>query len=67
MKITLNNREEYFEENSLNFEELFLIKKFSFKMLVTKLNGNLVKKEDRLTTQINDGDDVTVMHLVSGG
>ena len=67
MKITLNNREEYFEENSLNFEELFLIKKFSFKMLVTKLNGNLVKKEDRLTTQIHDGDDVTVMHLVSGG
>ena len=67
MKIILNNREENFDEESLTFEELFLIKKFSFKMLVTKLNGNLVKKEDRGTTLIHDGDDVTVLHLVSGG
>ena len=67
MKITLNNRIEYFEEDGLTFEELFLIKKFSFKMLVTKLNGQLVKKEDRGTTQIHEGDDVTVLHLVSGG
>ena len=67
MKIILNNREEIFDEDTLTFEELFLIKKFSFKMLVTKLNGNLVKQEDRLTTPIYDGDDVTVMHLVSGG
>ena len=67
MKIILNNREEIFEEKSLTFEELFLLKKFSFKMLITKLNGKLVKKEDRVTTYINDGDDVTVLHLVSGG
>jgi thiamine biosynthesis protein ThiS len=67
MKITLNNRIEYFEEDGLTFEELFLIKKFSFKMLVTKLNGQHVKKEDRGTTQIHEGDDVTVLHLVSGG
>jgi thiamine biosynthesis protein ThiS len=67
MKITLNNRIEYFDEDGITFEELFLIKKFSFKMLVTKLNGQLVKKEDRGTTQIHEGDDVTVLHLVSGG
>jgi thiamine biosynthesis protein ThiS len=67
MKITLNNRIEFFEENTLTFEALFLKKKFSFKMLVTKLNGNLVKKEDRSITQIKDGDDVMVLHLVSGG
>ena len=67
MKITLNNRIEYFDEDGLTFEELFLIKKFSFKMLVTKLNGQLVKKEDRETTEIHEGDDVTVLHLVSGG
>jgi len=67
MKITLNNRIEYFEEDTLTIEELFVLKKFSFKMLVTKLNGQLVKKEDRGTTQIHEGDDVTVLHLVSGG
>jgi len=67
MKIMLNNRIESFEEDVLTFEELFLKKKFSFRMLVTKLNGNLVKKEDRSITQIKDGDDVVVLHLVSGG
>ena len=67
MKITLNNRIEYFEEDTLTFEELFVLKKFSFKMLVTKLNGQLVKKEERGSTQIHEGDDVTVLHLVSGG
>jgi sulfur carrier protein ThiS len=34
---------------------------------VTKLNGKLVKKEERCNVSIKDGDDVTVMHLVSGG
>lgn len=67
MKITLNNRQESFEENELTFEELIKKKNFTFKMLVTKLNGKLVKKDDRGKTVINDGDDVTVLHLVSGG
>lgn len=67
MKITLNNRTETFEEDILNFEDLIKIKNFTFKLLVTKLNGELVKKEDRATTLIKDGDQVVVLHLISGG
>ena len=67
MNITLNNRRESFEETELTFEELIKKKNFTFKMLVTKLNGKLVKKDDRGKTVIKDGDDVTVLHLVSGG
>lgn len=67
MKITLNNRPESFDEETLNFEELIRIKNFTFKLLVTKLNGELVKKEDRASTCIKDGDDVLVLHLISGG
>ena len=36
-------------------------------MLVIKINGKLIKKMDYDTATINDGDEVMVMHLVSGG
>jgi len=67
MNITLNNRPDSFEEDVLTFEELIKKKNFTFKLLVTKLNGKLVKKDQRSLVSIHDGDDVTVMHLVSGG
>lgn len=67
MKITLNNRPETFEENTMTFEQLIKKKNFTFKLLVTKLNGKLVKKDQRDEVTIRDGDDVTVLHLVSGG
>ncbi len=67
MKITLNNRPDTFEEDRLNFEELIKKKNFTFKMLVTKLNGKLVKKEERKNVFIKEDDYVTVLHLVSGG
>jgi thiamine biosynthesis protein ThiS len=67
MNITLNNRPDSFEEDSLSFEDLIKKKNFTFKLIVTKLNGKLVKKEARDKVVINDGDDVTVLHLVSGG
>lgn len=67
MNITLNNRPESFEESSMTFEELIKKKNFTFKMLVTKLNGKVVKKDQRAEETINDGDDVMVLHLVSGG
>ncbi len=67
MTITLNNRTESFDEKQMTFSELIEKKNFTFKMLVTKLNGKLVKKEDRINTTISDGDNVTVLHLVSGG
>jgi thiamine biosynthesis protein ThiS len=67
MNITLNNRPESFEETTMTFEELIKKKNFTFKLLVTKLNGKLVKKDKRGEVSIKDGDDVTVLHLVSGG
>ncbi len=67
MRITLNNRPETFDEESLTFEELISKKNYTFKLLVTKLNGKLIKKEERATTKIKDADNVLVLHLISGG
>ncbi len=67
MEIILNNRNETIEKDSLTMAELIKLKNYTFKMLVTKVNGQLVKKVDRETSIIKDGDKVVVLHMVSGG
>ena len=67
MKIILNNNHEEIEGNQITVNELLQLKKYSFKMLVIKINGVLVKKDEYSTTTIKDQDDVMVLHLVSGG
>jgi len=67
MKITLNNTQEVFQEESISVADLIKIKNFTFRLLVTKVNGQLVKKDERDKVYIKDGDEVIVMHLISGG
>ena len=67
MKIVLNNRPEEFYHEQLTVQELLDIKKFTFKMLIIRINGNIVKKEQYNSSVIHDGDDVMVLHLISGG
>jgi sulfur carrier protein len=67
MKIVLNNKEEIIDGNSLTINELLRIKKYTFKMLVIKVNGILVKKNEYDKATVKDGDDVMVLHLISGG
>jgi len=67
MEIILNNRKESFEGSRMNIEDLLKAKNFTFKLLVTKVNGKLIKKEERAGCLIHDGDDVTVLHMISGG
>ncbi len=67
MNIVLNNNPETFEAERLSVNELLKAKNFTFKMLVIKINGNLVKKTDYDSAVVKDGDDVKVLHLISGG
>ncbi|MGB8490624.1 MAG: sulfur carrier protein ThiS [Bacteroidales bacterium] len=67
MKILLNNREEEFAEETLNIDRLLEIKKFSFRMRIVKVNGNLIPKEEYSTTIIHDGDSIQMLYLMSGG
>ena len=67
MKIILNNNEEEFAFQQLTIAELLLVKKFSFRMLVIKINGQLIKKADYESAAVHDGDNVMVLHLISGG
>jgi len=68
MKIILNNREEIIENhNEITIRELLNIKSFSFKLLVIKINGTLIPRDKYDSSTVKDGDNVTVLHLMSGG
>lgn len=67
MNIILNNRAETIDVEELTIQELLNYKNYTFRMLVVKINGNLIKKGEYATAKVKDGDNVIVLHLVSGG
>ncbi len=67
MKIILNNKGEEFIGEQLTINELLKAKNFTFKMLVIKVNNQLVKKSEYDSTLVKEGDNVMVLHLISGG
>lgn len=67
MNISLNNRPEKFEQDKLTISEILKLKNFTFKMMVVKINGQLIKKDRYDTAKVKDGDDVQIIHMISGG
>ncbi len=67
MKISLNNKEESMAGESISVRELLTMMKFTFPLIIVKINGRLIKKEDYGRVFIGDGDRVEAIHLMSGG
>ena len=67
MRILLNNRIEVFDADQLTVSKLLSLKNYTFPMVVIRVNNKLVRKDEYDNTVINDGDDVSVIHLISGG
>ena len=67
MKILLNNRDEEFDKESISVSEMLYFKKFSFRMRIIKINGILISKEKYDSTIIQEGDNVQMLYLMSGG
>lgn len=67
MKIILNNRDEEFKTSSLTVSEMLELKRYTFRMRVIKINGLLIPKDKYDTTIINEGDNVQMLYLMSGG
>lgn len=67
MEITLNNRKETFDAESMTVAEMLEKKSFTFRMRMVKVNGELIKKDLYNTTLIRNGDDVKMLYLMSGG
>ncbi len=67
MKILLNNREEEFKTEVLSISGMLELKKFSFRMRIIKVNGILIPKDKYDSTFLQDGDNVLMLYLMSGG
>lgn len=67
MRIILNNRLEELNVDKISVSELIKLKNYTFRLLVTKINNRLVKKEERESTIILEGDEVLILHMISGG
>lgn len=67
MKVLLNNRVDEIEREEISVSELLSLKNYTFKLLIVKINGHLVKRDEYGGTFIHEGDDVMVLHLISGG
>ena len=69
MNIKLNHNPETLKtsKSSITVEELLKIKNFTFELLIVKINGTLVKKENYANNYVKEGDDVQVIHVFGGG
>ena len=68
MRITLNNRDtEIKGVEKISITELFKYMKYTFPMIVVKINGQTIKKENFAKTFIQEGDKVEAIHLIGGG
>jgi thiamine biosynthesis protein ThiS len=67
MKIILNNREEEFEVDGMTVSEMLDLKKFTFRMKIVKINGELISRDNYNTTIIHERDNIQMFYLMSGG
>ncbi len=67
MKIILNNTEEVFDVDKLTVSDMLKLRKFTFRMRIVKINGQLIPRNRYESTLINEGDNVQMIYLMSGG
>jgi sulfur carrier protein len=67
MKILLNDREEEFDAESMSVSEMLILKKYSYKLRIIKINGVLIPRDEYNSAVIKEGDVVHMLYLMSGG
>lgn len=64
--IKLNNRPYAYTEG-MTVKSLMDENNFVFQDIIVNINGTIIREEEWLTTPINDGDDVKMIHVFGGG
>lgn len=65
-QVTINGHQRPWQEG-MTVQDALKIMNYSFRMLVVKINGQLVLRKDYATATIPEAADVRVIHLISGG
>ena len=63
----LVNHEEMDWEMGMTVQDVLDRRKYTFPMIVVKVNDEVVRKEAFASFPVPDGADVKVIHLISGG
>ena len=63
----LVNGESHAWRQGLTIAQLMIEKKFSFPLKTVFVNGKRIPKSEHAKTTLADGDQVQVLHLMSGG
>jgi sulfur carrier protein len=67
VNITLNFEPIAFPEPELTIAGILERKRWSFPLVIVKVNGEQVDRSDYAERLVKDGDEVEAYHLVSGG
>lgn len=67
MIIILNNKKTELPAEQITVQGLLRAMNFTFPMIVIKVNGELVKKENYDRVSLRENDRVDAIHLISGG
>ena len=51
----------------MTVRDVLIVMNYTFRMLVVKVNGQLIKKADYDSSSVPDEAEVHVIHLISGG
>ena len=65
-QITINGHLKPWTEG-MTVQDALNLMNYTFRMLVVKINGELVPRKEYASTTIPAGADVMVIHLISGG
>jgi len=65
--IRVNEQYELAWHPELTVQDVLDALKFSFRMIVVKVNGKVVLRREFATTPVPDGAEVQAIHMISGG
>lgn len=61
------NKEDMEYQEGMTIEDVLREKKYTFRMITVIVNGRVIPKDQYATYRIMDGDNVDVVHIMSGG
>lgn len=65
--IRVNDQYDVEHVPGMTVQDLLDALRFSFRMIVVKVNGQVVLRKDFKTTEVPDSAEVQAIHLISGG
>ena len=67
MRVTVNFEPEELPGDTISVAALLKLRRYSFPLIIARIDGRLVERADYETALIKEGDEVELYHLVSGG